>query len=334
MVGIHGGGQRHCDRRGRRLGRTCGVIRSVLRLFLLNCTVINVLKTPWLRRCVDYARVSVDELTARAATLAEVFHDAVRALNPPLVQTGRGCGLLNAVGNDTWTLSACATRVPAPTGAQIDSRTPQYAVPRNLPNKAPPDPLCCHESRKKPGSKSILCTHIIIETMHPSTRSESQVTPQRRRQPLDSFCVHLPWRLPAAARMTRVHTVFPEFRAFTPCYHHIHGSPHSPSLPVLNSNLFGIQTFVLVSASWQMLYGEGKLARLFEVGALENAGVGEAEMYIFLAPPPRIETIETSNGISVLANFAYPNFPLVECSIRFNLRPGRFKNRVEHTAVV
>ncbi|KAJ7431588.1 hypothetical protein B0H11DRAFT_844267 [Mycena galericulata] len=33
----------------------------------------------------------------RAATLAEVFHDAVRALNPPLVQTGRGCGLLNAV---------------------------------------------------------------------------------------------------------------------------------------------------------------------------------------------------------------------------------------------
>ncbi|KAJ7434810.1 hypothetical protein B0H11DRAFT_2208033 [Mycena galericulata] len=132
----------------------------------------------------------------------------------------------------------------------------------------------------------------------PSTRSESQVTPQRRRQPLDSFCVHLPWRLPAAARMTRVYTVFPEFRAFTPCYHHIHGSPHSPSLPVLNSNLFGIQTFVLVSASWQMLYGEGKLARPFEVRALENAGVGEAEMYIFLAPPPRIETIETSNGIS------------------------------------
>ncbi|KAJ7447732.1 hypothetical protein B0H11DRAFT_1929481 [Mycena galericulata] len=131
--------------------------------------------------------------------------------------------------------------------------------------------------------------------------------------------------------MTRVYTVFPEFRAFTPCYHHIHGSPHSPSLPVLNSNLFGIQTFVLVSASWQMLYGEGKLARPFEVRALENAGVGEAD---FLAPPPRIETIETSNGISVLANFAYPNFPLVECSIRFNLRPGRFKNRVEHTAVV
>ncbi|KAJ7441600.1 hypothetical protein B0H11DRAFT_2251932 [Mycena galericulata] len=33
-------------------------------------------------------RMPVDEhLTERAATLAEVFHDAVRALNPPLVQT-------------------------------------------------------------------------------------------------------------------------------------------------------------------------------------------------------------------------------------------------------
>ncbi|KAJ7453371.1 hypothetical protein B0H11DRAFT_2245595 [Mycena galericulata] len=100
--------------------------------------------------------------------------DAFRALNPPLVQTGRGCGLLNAVVNDTWTLSACATRVPAPTGAQIDSPTPHCAVPRNLPNKAPlllsvvtnPTRSRYTEWIRNMGSKSILSTHIIVETMH------------------------------------------------------------------------------------------------------------------------------------------------------------------------
>ncbi|KAJ7458703.1 hypothetical protein B0H11DRAFT_2242951 [Mycena galericulata] len=116
-------------------GRTCGVIRSVLRLLLLNCTVIDVLTTllaaplPRLR-----SRVGRRAHCARGHAHRGVPRRRPRARR---LQTGRGCGLLNAVGNDTWTLSACPTRVPAPTGAQIDSPTPQYAVPRNLPNKVP-----------------------------------------------------------------------------------------------------------------------------------------------------------------------------------------------------
>ncbi|KAJ7501981.1 Alpha/Beta hydrolase protein [Mycena galericulata] len=79
-------------------GRTRDVIRSVSRFFLLNCTVIDVLITPLtapLPRLRFACRSTSSSL--RAATLAEVSHDAIHALNPPLVQTGRGCGLLNAV---------------------------------------------------------------------------------------------------------------------------------------------------------------------------------------------------------------------------------------------
>ncbi|KAJ7503971.1 hypothetical protein B0H11DRAFT_2187492 [Mycena galericulata] len=48
-------------------------------------------------------------LTADAATLAEVFHDAVRVLNPPLVRTGRGRGLLNAIAiNEEYAQDFCA----------------------------------------------------------------------------------------------------------------------------------------------------------------------------------------------------------------------------------
>ncbi|KAJ7465426.1 hypothetical protein B0H11DRAFT_1922230 [Mycena galericulata] len=125
--------------------------------------------------------------------------DAVRALNPPLVQTGRGCGLLNAVVNDTWTLSACATRVPAPTGAQIDSPTPQCAVPRNLPNKAPlllsvvtnrtrsryTEWIRNMVGARNPSSARTLSSRrCILSSLPgplPSTRSKGRVTPQRRR---------------------------------------------------------------------------------------------------------------------------------------------------------
>ncbi|KAJ7463104.1 hypothetical protein B0H11DRAFT_1923041 [Mycena galericulata] len=77
-------------------------------------------------------RVPVDEqLTARAATLDEVFHDAVRALNPPLVQTGRGCGLLNAVVIDDaktpefwYCRAAASSRSPPMPTSRGDSGDP------------------------------------------------------------------------------------------------------------------------------------------------------------------------------------------------------------------
>ncbi|KAJ7502046.1 hypothetical protein B0H11DRAFT_1907538 [Mycena galericulata] len=77
-------------------GRTRDVIRSVLRPFLLNRTLIDALTNCAVGSTTLHVPVD-EQLTARAATLAEVFHDAIRALNPPLVQTGRGCGLLNTV---------------------------------------------------------------------------------------------------------------------------------------------------------------------------------------------------------------------------------------------